>query len=54
MTLETTGTGLLENGKDRQVVMIDAAGFVIDRSTYGPTLEDDLWEEATTDTIVNE
>ena len=54
MSVETMESELIHSGEDRQAVISDAAGIVLERSTMGPTPEDDLWEEAIAEIIATD
>lgn len=47
MPTETREREMPVEGRDKQVIIKDASGFVIERSTEGPTAADELWDEAT-------
>lgn len=47
MAIETKPRELTVESHDRQAVLTDASGFAIERSSLGPTIADELWDEAT-------
>jgi|JI10StandDraft_1071094.scaffolds.fasta_scaffold2310692_1 hypothetical protein len=56
MAIETKERGSkaeLED-RDRQATLTNASGFAIERSSQGPTLADELWDEATKDLIATD
>ncbi|HMS31106.1 MAG TPA: hypothetical protein PJ984_01790 [Candidatus Saccharibacteria bacterium] len=47
MAIETKEREVKVDSPDRQAVLTNASGFAIERSSQGPTLADELWDEAT-------
>ena len=54
MAIETKERGVKVESPDHRATLTDASGFAIERSSLGPTVADELWDEATEDLIATD